>query len=185
MILQLVWAACGRSAIAVPKKKNVIESLSESALDSVLHFHLTCVFGAWTATGLWLGYRRLTMAGVAMTTPTRMPLRDDLTHHKRVWKILRKYTRRGFRVVLDEYLQAHTCGVDFNCPMTPRTTDDAGCSFVTFPAWDFQSNARPFPVSCWTLNGTGCPSGILACTSPERTLSALAYVGTPQFNYRF
>ncbi|KAJ7659699.1 hypothetical protein DFH06DRAFT_927897, partial [Mycena polygramma] len=53
-------------------KINVIESLTPYAMDSVLHFHSSCLFGAWTARGWWPGYPWLTAAGFTMTTPSRM-----------------------------------------------------------------------------------------------------------------
>ncbi|KAJ6460675.1 hypothetical protein C8R47DRAFT_1226175 [Mycena vitilis] len=50
------------------KKVNVIESLTKNPLDVIAHFPSTCVFGAWTARGLWHAYPLLTMAGSTMTT---------------------------------------------------------------------------------------------------------------------
>ncbi|KAJ6460682.1 hypothetical protein C8R47DRAFT_993915 [Mycena vitilis] len=103
------------------KKINIIESLSDRPLDSIAHFHSTCVFGAWTAQGLWHAYPHMTMQGLSMTTPTRLPLHDDLDHHKRVWKVLNKYHRRGFKFLLNEFPPPHICGDHITCPMTVRT----------------------------------------------------------------
>ncbi|KAJ7152248.1 hypothetical protein C8R43DRAFT_824649, partial [Mycena crocata] len=83
--------------IGSPKVKiNVIDSLSSNPFDPIGHFHATCVFGAWTALGIWLGYPYLTLKGVAIVTPDSMPITDDLPSHQHVWKILQKYVKRGF-----------------------------------------------------------------------------------------
>ncbi|KAJ7648256.1 hypothetical protein DFH06DRAFT_1135698 [Mycena polygramma] len=141
---------------------HVIESLTNNPLDAIAHCPSTCVFGAWSARGVWHAYPRLTMAGVTITTPSRMPLRDDLKRHRDVWRIVRRYTERGFRFVLDEYEQSHTCGRALNCPGTFRSSDDRGCLFMPFPSWDFDRDATVARGTCWSLKGTGCPSGILA-----------------------
>ncbi|KAJ7792428.1 hypothetical protein B0H13DRAFT_1675766, partial [Mycena leptocephala] len=86
------------------KKINVIESLTSNPLHSVLHFHLTPVFGAWSANEFWHGYPRLTALGCAMTTLTRLPLKEDLQNHRHVWEVLQKYKRRGFTFALNEHL---------------------------------------------------------------------------------
>ncbi|KAJ7155914.1 hypothetical protein C8R43DRAFT_824576, partial [Mycena crocata] len=83
--------------IGSPKVKiNVIDSLSANPFDPIGHFHATIVFGAWTALGLWLGYPNLTFQGVAIITPDSMPIKDELSSHQHVWKILQKYVKRGF-----------------------------------------------------------------------------------------
>ncbi|KAJ7902440.1 hypothetical protein B0H13DRAFT_1515593, partial [Mycena leptocephala] len=117
------------------KKINVIESLSSNPLHSVLHFHFTPVFGAWSANEFWHGYADLTASGYAMTTLTHLPLKDDLQNHKHVWKVLQKYKRRGFSFALDECLAPHVCGEHKDCPATLRTSDDAGCLTMAFPVW--------------------------------------------------
>jgi hypothetical protein len=144
------------------KEINVIESLSMNPLDSILHFHFTPVFGAWSANSFWHGYRHLTCSGFAITTPAHLPLKDDLESHKHVWKVLRKYALRGFTFLLDGFRTPHTCGIHPNCPATPRTSDDAGCTTIAFPEWEFQSDAVSFKTSTWNMNGTGCRAGILA-----------------------
>ncbi|KAJ7119977.1 hypothetical protein C8R43DRAFT_835383, partial [Mycena crocata] len=78
------------------EKINVIESLTDNALDPVPLFHLTCVIGAWHADGLWHAYWELTTNGRALTTPTMITSPTDLPSHVRIWSILRKYSRRGF-----------------------------------------------------------------------------------------
>ncbi|KAJ7921241.1 hypothetical protein B0H13DRAFT_2318595 [Mycena leptocephala] len=157
---------------ASKKTINIIESISLNPLDAVLHFHLSCVFGAWTANHFWHGYPRLTIAGMAITTPSRLPLRDDIDNHKHVWKILRKYKRRSFTFSLDEFLPPHTCGIHPDCPMTPRTTGDSNCLKASFPEWEFQRDARSFRLSSWNMGGSGCQAGILSRAGSGNTVSA-------------
>ncbi|KAJ7648262.1 hypothetical protein DFH06DRAFT_1135703 [Mycena polygramma] len=155
------------------RKINVIESLTDRPLDSLAHFHSTCVFGAWTARGLWHAYPRLTMDGFTMTTACRLPLRDDLEQHKRVWNVVNKYTVRGFKFLLDEFPPAHICGQHKSCPMTIRTSDDAGCLSICFPSWEFNHDIVENRPTCWSLNGTGCQSGVLtrASSAVETSMS--------------
>ncbi|KAJ6475033.1 hypothetical protein C8R47DRAFT_1143301 [Mycena vitilis] len=147
--------------IRTGREINVIESLTDNPLDAVAHFHSTCVFGAWTAEGFWHAYPRLTFAGLSMTSASNMPLLNDLVHHKRVWRILRKYCGRGFSFVA-EHSPPHACGVDSDCPCTMRSSDDEGCMLTRFPGWHFTSDVVPVRATTWSLNGTGCSSGILA-----------------------
>jgi hypothetical protein len=62
----------------------IIESLTDNALDAVMHFHLTCVFGAWTADGVWYGYPDLTASLRSITTIALMPLGGKLSHHRKI-----------------------------------------------------------------------------------------------------
>ncbi|KAJ7752678.1 hypothetical protein B0H16DRAFT_1723601 [Mycena metata] len=142
-------------------KVNVMESVSNNALDVVTFFHLSCVYGAWTATGVWHGYAAETTSGIAMTTPAKFPIRSAVARRRSMWIVLRKYMARGFTIELNEYTVAHRCGVDLNCPATLRTSDDEGCSFTAFPDWHYTTDATPHPVVCWSMGGTGCPQGIL------------------------
>ncbi|KAJ7158205.1 hypothetical protein C8R43DRAFT_847573, partial [Mycena crocata] len=113
-------------------KINVIESLTDNPFDAVCHFHSTCVFGAWTLDGVWHGYPSLNLRGISITTHTQFPLNDSLSTHQAAWRVLRKYTDRGFTFSLGQYDAQHECGVDRNCPATIRTTDDAGCLYIAF-----------------------------------------------------
>ncbi|KAJ6518264.1 hypothetical protein C8R47DRAFT_959906 [Mycena vitilis] len=158
-----VWTLCHR---VTTMKINIIESLTPYAIDAILHFHSSCLFGAWTARGWWHGYLRLTANGHTITTPTRMPLHAVLDHHIRVWKILRKYHGRGFEFWLDEYKVKHVCGVDINCPATVRHTNDEGCIFVPFPSWALDVDAEDIPTTSWTLQGGGCSPDVRRSDGP-------------------
>ncbi|KAJ7654698.1 hypothetical protein DFH06DRAFT_993666 [Mycena polygramma] len=154
------------------KKINVIESLTKNPLDAIAHFHSTCVFGAWTASGFWHAYARLTFTGLTLTSPSRLPLRDDIEQHRRIWRIVRKYHDRGFSFT-SEHAPPHTCGVDFDCPCTMRSSDDDGCLFAVFPSWEFNNDVVQMRPISWSLGGVGCTAGILA-----RAESASAPAGT-------
>ncbi|KAJ6495751.1 hypothetical protein C8R47DRAFT_1213229 [Mycena vitilis] len=144
------------------KRINVMETLDGNPFQAIGNFHLTCVYGAC-----------LTVSGNAITTRAKMPYRhDDHAHHTGLWRVLHKYADRGFRIALNEYDTPHTCGVDWSCPATLRRTDDAGCSYSSFPAWLYDDDAETLPVCCWTMGGTGCPTGILGGASPVHVATA-------------
>ncbi|KAJ7165202.1 hypothetical protein C8R46DRAFT_1220322 [Mycena filopes] len=140
---------------------NVIEALSFNPLDAITFFHLSCVYGAWFANGLWHGYPALTVRGVALATPSRFPLLQRSDRLLKTWRVLNKYAERGIDVQLDEYEAPHKCGTSFDCPATLRLSDDAGCSYNRFPAWHYSAEADEAPVTCWTMGGSGCAQGIL------------------------
>ncbi|KAJ7910222.1 hypothetical protein B0H13DRAFT_2329498 [Mycena leptocephala] len=120
----------------------VIESCTSNPLDLITTFHLSCVYGAWLANGVWHGYSRLTNAGAVITTPCRFPV-------------------EGFTITPGELPQPHECGKDLDCPATLRTSNDSGCSFGAFPTWPYSDEAAAIPATCWTMGGTGCRQGIL------------------------
>ncbi|KAJ6486492.1 hypothetical protein C8R47DRAFT_1216597 [Mycena vitilis] len=141
-------------------KINVIESTTPNPLDCVTNFHMTCVYGAWFANVVWLGYAGLTESGIAVTTPTKFPLGGTVNRHKRVWEVLQKYLARGFAISLGELERDHTCGIDFDCPATVRATNDGGCTLLSFPSWHVSANVPPLEPTTWTMGGTGCSMGI-------------------------
>ncbi|KAJ6491721.1 hypothetical protein C8R47DRAFT_1214517 [Mycena vitilis] len=143
-------------------KIDVIESDSANPLNSIVLFHLSCVYGAWLAGGFWHGYPRLTAAGIALTTPPRMHVNENHSRQKLVYSVLLKYVKRGFKICLNELPRDHTCGVDFECPSTIRTTNDRGCAYSPFPAWTYSSNERELRPTYWSLGGRGCQQGVLA-----------------------
>jgi hypothetical protein len=141
---------------------NVIESCTSNPLDLVTTFHLSCVYGAWFANGVWHGYPRLTAAGSAVTTPCRFPVGlGGLDHHHNVWSVLHKYMQRGFTITPGELPLPHDCGKDLHCPATLRMSNNSGCSFGAFPVWAYSDEAAAIPTTCWAMGGTGCRQGIL------------------------
>ncbi|KAJ7181803.1 hypothetical protein C8R43DRAFT_1117143 [Mycena crocata] len=152
-------------------KINVIESLTHNPYDAIMHFHSTCVFGAWDAAKIWVGYPELTEAGISITAPSLLNGKGDLKYYRRLWRILRKYVRRGFTFSLHEYEADHTCGVDWNCPATLRTTDDGGCLVLRLPVWNYTDEYVADAPTSWSLGGSGCAMGLLSNgTRPARSL---------------
>ncbi|KAJ7168601.1 hypothetical protein C8R46DRAFT_1217995 [Mycena filopes] len=147
--------------LRVDIKINVLESLSSNPLDTIASFHLSCVHGALLATGLWHGYPGMTSNGMAFTTPAKFPYPLTPARVRSAWSVLHKYQDRGFSLHFNECPVPHRCGWDVECPVTMRTSDDAGCSFTPLPTWDYSSDAVALPPICWSLQGTGCPQGIL------------------------
>ncbi|KAJ7131651.1 hypothetical protein C8R43DRAFT_1133598 [Mycena crocata] len=144
------------------QKVNVVESLTDNPYDAVANFHSTCVFGAWDARKLWLGYPELTAAGISLTTPALMPATGDLAYHQRLWRILKKWTGRDFSFALAEFGAPHECGEEFSCPVKYRTSDDAGCAVIDFPSWTYDDDFQEHPRTGWNLGGAGCTVGVLA-----------------------
>ncbi|KAJ7452430.1 hypothetical protein B0H11DRAFT_2245907 [Mycena galericulata] len=158
-------------------KINILESLTENPLDAICHFHSTCVYGAWTARGLWYGYAQLLMAGCAITTPTRLAIDvTSLTNQQRLWRILRKYMDRGFSFSLNQFDAPHVCGVHRSCPATLRSSDDAGCIYPQFLPWQYSHDAEKHRTTVWSMGGTGCAQGILA--SPNASAAPFLMVET-------
>ncbi|KAJ6477467.1 hypothetical protein C8R47DRAFT_1220003 [Mycena vitilis] len=150
---------------------NVIESLTENVLDVVLNFKMTCVYGIWTAKGVWHAYPDLTEGGIAVTTPVKFPLQETDTMVRRAWRALHKYMAGGMTIALNELPMQHVCGMDLNCPATVRLVGDKGCSFNAFPSWPYDREAEEIPLSCWTLAGTGCNQGILSTAGGTATVA--------------
>ncbi|KAJ7233421.1 hypothetical protein C8J57DRAFT_1249900 [Mycena rebaudengoi] len=157
-----IWELSGVGASGQACKINVIQSSSQSACDSVLLFHSTPVFGVLDADGFWHGEPALTIARKAMTSPTQMPLTDDMRILGRSWSVLKKYTDRGFSF-MTEFDVPHNCGSHWCCPCTPRTTVDAGCLDVALPLFPLPSPPTPH-VSSWQLGVTSCSTNNLSNT---------------------
>ncbi|KAJ7431848.1 hypothetical protein B0H11DRAFT_1941244 [Mycena galericulata] len=144
------------------EKINVIEGYTDNPLDIVVRFHSTPVFVAWAADRVWHGNPQLTVAGIAITTPSHLPVDDTDQCREHVRGILAKYTGRGFNYSLNEYPHQHICGVDLRCPATLRSSDDEGCLTFNFPPWDLTPYSFPFTHVSWSMGGVGCSNGIRA-----------------------
>lgn len=152
------------------KKINVVESASSNPLDAIMHFHSTCVMGAWTADELWHAYPELTMKSCSLVTPSTLPLRPTVDNHQHAWAILDKYTQRGFTFRLGENPYPHKCGEDFNCPATLRSSSDDGCLTIPFPLWQYTNENEPYRENCWTLGGVGCRHGHIRAKGDTKIL---------------
>ncbi|KAJ7494792.1 hypothetical protein B0H11DRAFT_1626649, partial [Mycena galericulata] len=137
------------------QKINVIEGYTDNPLDMVVRFHSTPVFGAWGSDVVWHGNPKLTVAGIAVTTPSQMPLDGSEQCHEHTREVTRKYTDRGFNYYLNEYPHGHTCGVDLRCPATLRSSDDEGCMLFHFPQWDLSAHGVPLSHVSWNMGGGG------------------------------
>ncbi|KAJ7264031.1 hypothetical protein B0H12DRAFT_1068833 [Mycena haematopus] len=140
----------------------VYESKTRDPFSTIATSQFTCEYGAWTATGLFHAYPQLTAYRRALTTPTRLPIRDTLEDQRMLWDSLHRYTSSHYIVDTLGYRAMHTCGVNPSCPATLRTSDDRGCMHIPFPAWDVSSGLVYRDVTCWSLGGTGCLLGVLA-----------------------
>jgi hypothetical protein len=146
----------------------VMKSRTDSAIDIVSHAPFTNMFLAVTHYGIWLGYPKTTLCGLSF--PSR-----DVIHfgHPR--------TLHQMKSVLLDYVDAfrfqfslrrpHTCGLTFECPVTPRTTIDDGCLHLFFPGTPFSGNSDPTSVYLtdtalsWSLDARGCGLGMR--TAPQ------------------
>ncbi|KAJ7141682.1 hypothetical protein C8R43DRAFT_954641 [Mycena crocata] len=107
-------------------------------------FHSTPVFVGWTDEVIWFGYASMSAAGVAITSSSLTAFHGDLGHFQRIW----------FTYYLEEYPEPHVCGRNFNCPATQHISNDAGCTTVDIPMWEF-SGPPSDPLFTWHLGGTG------------------------------
>ncbi|KAJ7504664.1 hypothetical protein B0H11DRAFT_2221400 [Mycena galericulata] len=152
-------------------KINVIESLTESLY--------------WTGHQIWIAYPDLTLHRSSITTPHLMPLpEDDRPTHQRAWKVLNKYTRRGYFFLLDDCDIPHICGVDYKCPATLRRTDDPGCLLIRFPPAPIQQGTPEPPVTRWTIHGSGCITTANGAES-VRELNNLRVSGNGLFRFPY
>lgn len=141
---------------------NVIESLSDNALDAVLHFHSTPVMGAWVAAGLWHAYPKPTMRHLALSSQQRLPLTGEKAARSQAEKVVRKYMARGYKFV-SEWIHPHTCGVDWSCPITLRTSTDPGCLWYALDGHlnPKESERSALLASSWTLGNVPCPTAMM------------------------
>ncbi|KAJ7018090.1 hypothetical protein C8F04DRAFT_1278198 [Mycena alexandri] len=101
----------------------VLQSQTDSALDCITYLPFSHLFGAVTAYGAWFGYPDTSAEGETFPNRACMDLGTMLADSE-------------VRAVVDEWIDRyrfsvgslawHTCGTDFECPATPRATDDAG-----------------------------------------------------------
>ncbi|KAJ7250523.1 hypothetical protein B0H12DRAFT_1072111 [Mycena haematopus] len=162
-----VWTltnACGNQI-------QVFESKTQDPFSTIATSPFTCEYGAWTANGLFHAYPKLTADHRALTTPTRLPVRHTLDDQQMLWDSVHQYTDSNYVVDTLGYSTGHRCGGHPSCPATLRTTDDRGCIYMRFPAWDLDTDFVDSNVISWSLGGTGCLSGLLA-RAGARVLSA-------------
>ncbi|KAJ7177022.1 hypothetical protein C8R46DRAFT_1346914 [Mycena filopes] len=140
----------------------VLKSNSDSALECVTYMPFSHLFGAVTAYGLWLAYPGTATSGYTLPNGASVTLsRLDLVSG--IGMMLVDYTWR-FRVALALQFP-HSCGRYFECPASPRATDDEGCLNLFFPSNPPGVTVRPtsvYPVGTamvWSLRGVSCRQG--------------------------
>ncbi|KAJ7844552.1 hypothetical protein B0H13DRAFT_1908812 [Mycena leptocephala] len=141
----------------------VMKSRTDSALDIIPHAPFTNMFVAATHYGMWLGYPKTTLSGLSFPSRDMMQFGDPRTQY-RIRSILRDYVDTFcFKFSLN---RPHTCGLTFECPVTPRTTIDDGCLSLFFPGPPFGRQAEPvciYPSDTalsWSLDARGCRLGM-------------------------
>ncbi|KAJ7109682.1 hypothetical protein C8R43DRAFT_1139633 [Mycena crocata] len=143
-------------------KVNVIETYSDNPLSAVLSFHSSPPRGVIT----WDRFRHFeanqVVRGRALVTQRSLRIRfDDPSNTRACWRILRKYFMRGFTFVT-EFEEEHKCGRHLDCPISLRTTSDAGTMQVpllgySIPRW----SAAPETVQSWVAGISPCRNGKL------------------------
>jgi hypothetical protein len=134
-------------------------SRTDSAMDPIAYFPFTHLFGAVTHYGVWLGYPQTSSAGVSLPNRGMINFASPETEF-RVGNVLRHAVSK-FRVQLN-LDQPHICGKYSECPMTLRSTIDAGCLNLFFPAAPFGASVRSSSVypsgssMAWSLDGRAC-----------------------------
>ncbi|KAK6977631.1 hypothetical protein R3P38DRAFT_3221261 [Favolaschia claudopus] len=163
----------------------VFESATHNPLDVILQSPLSCLHGAWTANGLWLAYPAITTTGSFTSTSQRFDVSSPLPTHRKMWELMRTFTRLGDVFYLQGLTFPHVCGVDPSCPATLRVSHDGSCLTSPFPKWTYTAAAHRVHSTCWTMGGTGCARGSLLHGSALRrrlstdTIGALELVDLP------
>jgi hypothetical protein len=138
-------------------------SRTDSALDPIPYFPFTHLFGAATHYGVWLGYPRTSSARISLPNRGMINFASPETEF-RVGNLLRRAVSK-FRVQLNLEL-LHVCGDYPECPMTPRSTIDAGCLNLFFPTAPFGASVQSASVylsgsgMAWSLDGRACPQRV-------------------------
>ncbi|KAJ7819538.1 hypothetical protein B0H13DRAFT_1921714 [Mycena leptocephala] len=141
----------------------VMKSRTDSALDIIPHAPFTNMFLAVTHYGMWLGYPKTTLSGLSFPSRDMIHFGDPHTPHRMKSVLLNYVDAFRFQFALR---RPHTCGLTFECPVTPRTTVDDGCLNLFFPGTPFGRNSDPasvYPTDTalsWSLDARGCGLGM-------------------------
>ncbi|KAJ7914110.1 hypothetical protein B0H13DRAFT_2270904 [Mycena leptocephala] len=112
------------------KYLRVIQSRTDSAKDCTPYAPFSHLFGCISHCGVWLGYPRTMTTGISFFNRDSIAVENPLMRYHLILN-LADYVGR-FRFCFF-WGGLHTCGVDFECPATPRSTDDRGCLNIFFP----------------------------------------------------
>ncbi|KAJ7168781.1 hypothetical protein C8R46DRAFT_1218173 [Mycena filopes] len=134
----------------------VLQSCSDSALDVIPYMPFSHMFGAVTAYGVWLAYPESAARGHSFANKDTVSASD-----RYITRLLTSYSKQ-FRFVFE---LDGICGAEPECPATPRSTVDAGCVNIFFPALPMGIAVTPataYPVDSvmlWSLQGVSCQQG--------------------------
>jgi hypothetical protein len=157
-----VWTLLGPGG----SKINVVETLASNPIKCIASsFHSSPPRGALKWDGLVHFEANQVVRSQALITPASMHLDDPCDFDQQVtsWHILHKYKARGFKYVF-EYDEQHECGRHVSCPVTVRSTVDAGCLQAMLPlirSIPCFTTVVHKPVT-WSLRGSACAAGIVS-----------------------
>ncbi|KAJ7135259.1 hypothetical protein C8R43DRAFT_956097 [Mycena crocata] len=126
------------------KNIRVFETTSDNPLDVIFHFPTTADMSAWLVDRIWHAYPQLSLNGLAITTPQRLPV-NTIKARQRTWNIMQCAIE--YNLTLQTSLtQWHKCGSAYSCPLSPRATNDSGCMSVAFGnlPWSSTTNEDPW-----------------------------------------
>ncbi|KAJ7038522.1 hypothetical protein C8F04DRAFT_1179541 [Mycena alexandri] len=120
----------------------------------------THLFGGVTHYGLWLGYAESSTSGLTMPNRECLDFEDPTTEDQ----IFRSYSHFKSHFWLDFNLRKpQICGIDWECPMTARSTIDNGCVSMFFPSPPMGDESLPSNIypsgsaMSWSRGGGICP----------------------------
>ncbi|KAF9549162.1 hypothetical protein CPC08DRAFT_648284 [Agrocybe pediades] len=155
---------------------NIIVSSNDNAIFPIFYFHSTCVMNFLSSAGIFCAYPELTFN--LRNLPNSLHT-QTANHARRFQACMKKYWARGFSTAKEvskwKEFAHHTCYQNFNCPMTIRSTLDAGCFFL--PVFDDAETAYS-GRSGWGAYGQGGITwrlGGLPCNGNGKKV--LGYVG--------
>ncbi|KAI0054754.1 hypothetical protein BV25DRAFT_1816584, partial [Artomyces pyxidatus] len=157
------------------KKVDIIAATRNAPLLPITYFWTTLVTNYMTADSICLAYPRLTLQGIGLLNPIRIPA-------PRVLKCISKYQKRRF--TFKDFAAAPSVHHTFHnpkpllCPHTFRTFTDTGCLQVHFSP--NRNRVQPLPLfpiyhPMWTYGGPLCAGGCKPA-SPRRSLHLTAAI---------
>ncbi|KAH7931400.1 hypothetical protein BV22DRAFT_998736 [Leucogyrophana mollusca] len=144
------------------KTIEIVVSITECAVRPVFQIHSTIVMNYITHNGFFSAYPKLT--GQYRALFNVMSMRDARLVLGNMQALV-KFQRRGFDVQSvatawdEEDGIPHECGNNVNCPHLLRSSDDAGCLWMTLDMADNvpdEFHCADEPVVLWCMGGEGC-----------------------------
>ncbi|KAJ7178786.1 hypothetical protein C8R43DRAFT_942386 [Mycena crocata] len=110
---------------------NIFSTLSPNPFDAILYLPTTADMWAMMLDRFWHAYPHMTFKKLAITTPTRLPLKG-LSDRQRAWDAIQSNYDVGIQLDCDLH-EYHTCSGKHSCPLAPRTNRDSGCLVLKLP----------------------------------------------------